>query len=419
MITVAVTGGIGSGKSTVSAALREHGAVVVDSDTLAREVVAPGTPGLAAVVEAFGADMIGDDAALDRAALARVVFADPVARARLEGITHPLVRARFAQLRGQAPADSVVVNDIPILTALAVAAGFQLVIGVRADPADRVARLVGRGLTEQDARARIAAQIGDEERAALCDVVLDNHGSRDALAAAVDRLWMDRLVPFEANVRLGRPAGRGGPVLVEPRPSWPADARRLVARVSRAASGARVDHIGSTAIPGMPAKDVIDLQLTVPDLDTTGGHAPAPTRAPTAAPTPAPTAALTAALTAAGFPRAAGFDTDTPHPAGADPRMWRKRMHGNADPGQSVNLHVRVRDSPGWRWALLFRDWLRADPEVAAEYLALKRVIAAEHAGETTAALYADAKESWMALAYDRGQAWARETGWLPVQPDR
>jgi len=99
--------------------------------------------------------------------------------------------------------------------------------------------------------------------------------------------------------------------------------------------------------------------------------------------------------------------------------MWRKRMHGNADPGQSVNLHVRVRDSPGWRWALLFRDWLGADPEVAAEYLALKRVIAAEHAGETTAALYADAKESWMALAYDRGQAWARETGWLPVQPDR
>jgi dephospho-CoA kinase len=399
MITVAVTGGIGSGKSTVSAALCEHGAVVVDSDTLAREVVAPGTPGLAAVVEAFGADMIGDDAALDRAALARVVFADPVARARLEEITHPLVRARFARLRGQAPADSVVVNDIPILTSLAVAAGFQLVIGVRADPADRVARLVGRGLTEQDARARIAAQIGDEERAALCDVVLDNHGSRDALAAAVDRLWMDRLVPFEANVRLGRPAGRGGAVLVEPRPSWPADARRLAARVSRAAAGARVDHIGSTAIPGMPAKDVIDLQLTVPDLEITGGFAPA--------------------LTAAGFPRAVGFDTDTPHPAGADPRMWRKRMHGNADPGQSVNLHVRVRDSPGWRWALLFRDWLRADPEVAGEYLALKRVIAAEHAGETTSALYADAKESWMARAYDRGQAWARETDWIPVQPDR
>src|SRR4051794_31421440 len=127
MITVAVTGGIGSGKSTATAALRARGAVVVDSDVLAREVVAPGTPGLAAIAEAFGPGVITAEGALDRAALASVVFADPAARAVLEGITHPLVRAGFTEIRSRAPADAVVVNDIPLLTTMAAAAGFHLV----------------------------------------------------------------------------------------------------------------------------------------------------------------------------------------------------------------------------------------------------------------------------------------------------
>ena len=396
MLTVAVTGGIGSGKSTVSTALAELGAIVVDSDVLAREVVAPGTPGLAAIAAAFGADLIGADGALDRAGLAGIVFADPAARARLEGITHPLVRARAAQIQREAPVDAVVVNDIPILTTLAVAATFHLVVGVRAGEDVRVERLVGRGLAEPDARSRIASQITDNERAELCDVLLDNNGDRALLVASVGDLWRSRIQPFADNVRAGRRVPRSGPRLVDPDPRWPVDARRLAARVSRAAGGARVDHIGSTAIAGMPAKDVIDLQLTVPDMQTADDLAPV--------------------LREAGFPVAAGFDRDNPHPDGADQRDWCQRLHQNADPGRSINLHLRVTDSAGWRWALLFRDWLTADPSVAADYLALKRSLAAAHAGEPTAAGYAEAKEPWMAAAYGRGMAWAAATGWRPAE---
>ena len=395
MLIVAVTGGIGSGKSTVSAALGQLGAVIVDSDVLAREVVAPGTRGLAAVAEAFGAGVIDARGALDRAELARIVFSDPAARGTLEGITHPLVRSRAAQIQRDAAADAVVVNDIPILTTLTVAATFHLVIGVRAAPDLRVARLVGRGLAESDARVRIAAQIGDDERAALCDVLLDNQGDREQLVESAGSLWRSRIRPFADNAMARRRATGSGPRLVDPNPRWPIDARRLAARISRAAGGGRVDHIGSTAVPGMPAKDVIDLQLTVPDLDAADDLGPA--------------------LTAAGFPLAVGFDRDNPHPAGADQQQWRKRLHGSADPGRSVNLHLRVGDSQGWRWALLFRDWLTADPQVAAEYLELKRSVAAAHASDPTAAGYAEAKEPWMALAYDRGLAWAATSGWQPA----
>src|SRR5664279_5000182 len=218
MLTVAVTGGIGSGKSTVSTALAEFGAIVVDSDALAREAVAPGAPGLVAIAEAFGAEVIGADGALDRAGLARIVFADPEARATLEGITHPLVRARAAQIQRDAPAGAIVVNDIPILTTLAVAATFQLVVGVQAALDLRVSRLVGRGLAEPDARARIASQIGDDERAALCDVLLDNNGEREQLVAAVSALWRSRIRPFADNVSAGRRAEGSGPRLVDPDP---------------------------------------------------------------------------------------------------------------------------------------------------------------------------------------------------------
>jgi dephospho-CoA kinase len=396
MITVAVTGGIGSGKSTVSAALVERGAVLIDSDLLAREVVAPGTEGLAAVAAAFGQHLIGADGALDRAALAAVVFSDSAARRTLEGITHPRVRARFAELQAAAAPDAVVVNDIPILTTLPVAAGFHLVIGVQASAQVRVQRLILRGLSEADAKARMAAQLGDDERAALCDVVLSNNGDRSELGAQVAALWHDRLVPFEANTRAGRAAPRTGPRLTEYQASWVADGVRLAARASSAAGGARVDHIGSTAIPGMPAKDVIDLQLTVPSLQAADE--------------------LAGRLGAAGFPAHPGFDQDEPHPVGDDPDLWRKRMHVNADPGQSINLHLRVKDGPGWRWALLFRDWLRADSAVAAEYLELKRSVARAHAGDVSTAGYAEAKEPWMAAVYPRGLAWAERTGWTAGQ---
>lgn len=394
MITVAVTGGIGSGKSTVSGVLRDQGALVVDSDQLARQVVAAGTPGLAAIEEAFGAAMVGPDGALDRAALAAVVFADPAARRVLEGITHPRVRAAFDDVQRSAAADAVLVNDIPLLTTLPAAASFHLVVGVQADPEVRVRRLVQRGLTENDARARMAAQLSDEERAPLCDVVFSNDADRTELTAAVQALWRDRLVPFEVNTRLQRRADRGGVVVREPRPDWAATARRLAARVSRAAGGARVDHIGSTAIPGMPAKDVIDLQLTVPDLTTADAVAPA--------------------LAAAGYPRVDGIESDTPHPADDDPNYWVKRYHSNADPGQSLNLHVRVRDHPNWRWSLLIRDWLTADPAAAADYLALKEELAQVYALDSSVDRYALGKEPWLVDAHSRAEAWAERTGWSP-----
>ena len=195
MLSIGLTGGIGSGKSTVSGLLAARGAVIVDADRIAREVVEPGTPGLAAVVAAFGDGVVGPDGGLDRPALAAVVFADPAARARLDGIVHPLVRARATELAAAAPADAVVVHDIPLLVETGQAGRYELVLVVRADPEVRVARLVQRGLTEPDARARIAAQATDEQRAAVADVVLDNSGTREELAARVDRFWTEWVLP--------------------------------------------------------------------------------------------------------------------------------------------------------------------------------------------------------------------------------
>ena len=195
MLTIGLTGGIGSGKSTVSALLVARGAVLVDADRIAREVVERDTPGLAAVVDAFGEGVLGRDGALDRPALAAVVFADPAARARLDGIVHPLVRARAAELAAAAPPDAVVVHDVPLLVETGQAARYDLVLVVEADLEIRVARLVERGLPEADARARIAAQATDEQRRAVADVVVDNSGTREELAEQIDRFWAERVAP--------------------------------------------------------------------------------------------------------------------------------------------------------------------------------------------------------------------------------
>jgi dephospho-CoA kinase len=193
VLRIGLTGGIGSGKSTVSALLAQRGARVVDADVLAREVVAPGTPGLAAVVEAFGDGVLTADGAIDRPALASVVFGDPSARATLDGIVHPLVRARAVELISAMPDDAVVVQDIPLLVETGQAGSFDLVLVVEAEPEIRVARLVRRGLSEDDARARIAAQATDEQRRAVADVVLDNSGNLEHLAEQVDRFWAERV----------------------------------------------------------------------------------------------------------------------------------------------------------------------------------------------------------------------------------
>jgi dephospho-CoA kinase len=195
VLRIGLTGGIGSGKSTVAGLLAARGARVIDADRIAREVVEPGTPGLDAVVGAFGAEVLTAEGALDRPALAAVVFADPQARRRLDGIVHPLVRSRAAELVAAAPPEAVVVQDVPLLVETGQAASYDLVLVVQADPATRVRRLVGRGLSEDDARARIAAQATDEQRRAVADVVLDNSGTVEELEAQVDRFWAERVAP--------------------------------------------------------------------------------------------------------------------------------------------------------------------------------------------------------------------------------
>jgi dephospho-CoA kinase len=198
VLRIGLTGGIGSGKSTASRLLERRGAVIVDADAIAREVVEPGTPGLAAVVEAFGAGVLRPDGSLDRPALAAVVFADPAARARLDAIVHPLVRARATEVASAAAPDAVVVHDVPLLVETGQAAAYDLVLVVEADPETRVIRLVQRGLTAEDARARMAAQGSDEQRRAVADVVLDNSGTPDELEAQVDRFWTERVDPGAA-----------------------------------------------------------------------------------------------------------------------------------------------------------------------------------------------------------------------------
>jgi dephospho-CoA kinase len=191
MLRVGLTGGIGSGKSTVAARLVERGAVLIDSDVIAREVVEPGTSGLAEIVAAFGTDVLTGDGALDRPALAHVVFGDAEARQRLNAIVHPRVRERSAEIISAAPADAVVVQDIPLLVETGAAAAFPLVVVVHAAEEERVRRLVLRGLPEADARARIAAQATREQRRAVADHVIDNSGSLDELYAQVDALWAE------------------------------------------------------------------------------------------------------------------------------------------------------------------------------------------------------------------------------------
>ncbi|APT90873.1 dephospho-CoA kinase [Corynebacterium sphenisci DSM 44792] len=200
MLTVGLTGGMGSGKSSVSARLREHGARVVDADAIAREVVAPGEPALAELAEAFGADVIAADGTLDRALLARRAFADDASRRRLNAITHPRIAARTAELFALARPGEVLVHDMPLLIENGLAGDHDLVVVVHAPEEIRVRRLVeSRGVDAADARRRIAAQIDDATRLAAADVVLDNSGTREELVEQVDRLWRGRLAPEAAK----------------------------------------------------------------------------------------------------------------------------------------------------------------------------------------------------------------------------
>jgi dephospho-CoA kinase len=344
--------------------------VLVDSDVLAREVVARGTEGLAEIVAAFGAGVLGPDDELDRPALAAVVFGDPQARARLNAIVHPRVRSRTEEIVATAAGDAIVVQDVPLLVETGMGAAFALVVVVHADAPVRVRRLVEtRGTSEADARARIAAQASDDERRAAADVVLDNGGSPTALLAAVDALWDHRLVPFEANLRARHPVLPPS-FLAEPDPRWAADGARLAARVARAGgSGVRdVAHIGPTAVPGLPAVDAVDLQVAV-DPDR------------------AAVEVVRSGLDAAGFPR-------VEDPCAADAAgEWR---HAGADPGRPLRVVVRAAGSPTWRTALLWRDWLRADEQARSAYR--------DRAPG----------EPFDDVTFTRAEEWAASSGWAP-----
>ncbi len=387
VLSVGLTGGIGSGKSAVSALLADQGAVVVDADLVAREVVAQGTPGLAAMAQAFGSEVLQPDGALDRAALGQRVFADSSARETLNDIIHPLIGRRTEELTRAAElaGTQVLVHDVPLLVENGLGATYHLVVVVDAPLEVRLERLGARGLSPEQARSRMAAQAGYDRRRAVADVWLDNGGSRRQLADQVGRLWRERLVPYAENLAAGRNAERGAVTLVPYDPDWPVAAARLVSRVRLLCGGdmlTAVEHIGSTAVPGLAAKDVVDLQVEVPSWDLVEAAGPL--------------------LADGGFPRREDIAGD-PVRTGIDPdpAQWRKRVHRNADPGRDVNVHVRVAGTTAARLTVLFRDLLRADAGTRDAYEREKRLLAARHRDDVEA--YAEGKTPFI-LAAVRGR---------------
>ncbi|MEB4210997.1 dephospho-CoA kinase [Mycobacterium sp. 94-17] len=407
MLRIGLTGGIGAGKSALSSTFAKRGAVIVDGDVIAREVVQPGTEGLVALVEAFGGDILLADGSLDRPALAAKAFRDDEARKTLNGIVHPLVGNRRSEIIASVPEDSVVVEDIPLLVESGMAPLFPLVVIVYADAEVRLRRLVDqRGMTEDDARARIAAQASDEQRRAVADIWLDNSGTPEELVQRAHEVWDHRIVPFARNLGAHQIA-RAQARLVPPDPDWTDQARRIVNRLKTSCGhrALRVDHIGSTVFSGCHdflAKDVIDIQITVESLAVADE--------------------LVEPLLSAGYPRIAHITGDVAKNGGRstverydhddDPTLWAKRIHASADPGRPTNVHIRVEGWPNQQFALLFVDWLIANPDARADYLNVKR--ASEEGADADTAAYVEAKEPWFDDAYGRAWEWADSTGWKP-----
>ncbi|OMH26730.1 dephospho-CoA kinase [Tersicoccus phoenicis] len=329
MLTVGLTGGIAAGKSVVAARLRELGAVLIDADVLAREVVAPGTDGLAAVVDAFGSDVLTGDGDLDRGALGGLVFGDDGARATLNGIVHPRVRAEAARRIAAAPRGAVIVQDIPLLVETGQEDAFHLVVVVQAAEDDRIRRMVEqRGMSAEDARSRIAAQATDEQREAAADVVLANSGKVGALQRRVDELWHERILPFNENLLAGRPAARarggvaGGAgtadVAQDGAGTGGGGRAQVVERIARrlARVSADLGILRIERVEGAEPVDVLMIRVVVPDQ--------------------AAADRLVQPFADAGFPRV------------RDARVWDDRvpghrpcwLHRTCDPGKAVDVQV-------------------------------------------------------------------------------
>ena len=381
MLRIGLTGGIGAGKSTVSRAFAECGGVIVDGDVISREVVQPGSEGLAALVDEFGHDILLPDGALNRPALAAKAFVDEAQRTKLNGIVHPLVARRRAEIVAAVAEDEVVVEDIPLLVESKMAPLFPLVVVVHVDADERLARLTGqRGMDEADASARIAAQATEEQRREVADVWLDNSGTEGELVEKARDLWYRRILPFAHNVATATPTA-DPQALVTADPSWPAKAARIAARLDTACGhrALRIDHVGSTAVAGMDARDIIDMQVTVASLDIAGE--------------------LAENLLQAGYPVVEAITAD---PGDVSESLWPKRFHASADPGRPTHIHIRADGAPNQRFALLFVDWLTANPGVRADYLAVKR------GGD------AGAVARWFVEAHPRALAWAQAADWTP-----
>lgn len=237
MLSIGLTGGIAAGKSLLATRFKDLGAVLIDADKLAREAVAPGTPGLAAVVRHFGETVLRCDGSLDRTALGSTVFGDASAREALSGIVHPLVRAAAQALKDDAGPGTIVVQDIPLLVETGQGPNFHLVVVVQAPERLRLERMVrDRGMAEADALARMAAQASDEQREAVADVVIVNEGSPDGVLSVLDRLWHERLLPYAANLAARTPAETAGGAgcATEVRTPGEAQLKRQRARIGHA-----------------------------------------------------------------------------------------------------------------------------------------------------------------------------------------
>ncbi len=379
MLRIGLTGGIGAGKSTVSATFAECGGIIVDGDVISREVVQPGTEGLAALVDHFGDGILLVDGALDRPALAAKAFADEAQRVKLNSIVHPLVARRRAEIIAAVGEDQVIVEDIPLLVESQMAPLFALVVVVHADVKVRLSRLLDiRGMDESDARARIAAQATEEQRRRVADVWLDNSGSAGRLVEQARELWYQRILPFAHNLATKTPTAESeNPVPFDP--TWSDQAARILARLNTACGhrALRIDHIGSTAVAGLDARDVIDVQITVASLDIADE--------------------LAEDLLRAGYPRVESVTGDVSFDAATDSSLWRKRFHASADPGRPTHVHIRVDGWPNQRFALLFVDWLAANPGLRADYNQAKR---------------SNNTQQWFADAHSRAWEWAAATGW-------